>query len=282
MQNLPRQWIGTWNNYSPQNVDEFRIWCEMNTVYSICGHEIGESGTPHLQSFHQHEKVIRFSTFKRQFPEVHVKPVEVNNGAEKYCAKEGKLAFQFGTLINKRPGHRSDIDQAIKKVRTGANLREIADECPEAILKYPGGISRLMSIYEKPRDRNIPKDVIVLWGESESQKTRRAFDMAGENPYVWDPGMGQWFDGYAGEKTVIMDEFRGQLPLGTVLRLFDRYPMRVQYKGGSCQFVADLIIVTSPKHPSKWYKDVFDNEDTYKQLLRRLSKIEQCVCDIVS
>lgn len=268
------QWIGTWNNYTDADIEVFRHWCERHTAYTVCGKELGDSGTPHLQSFHQMKSREDFKAFKKIFPKVHIERVIENNGADKYCAKEGNLAFELGSIKKKRPGTRNDVHDSFKRIRTGCTLREFADEHGEILMKYPSGVARLLSVYEPPRDPGVPKDIVVLWGPSGSGKTRKAFEMAGVNPYVWDPGMGSWFDGYCGQKSVIMDEFRGQLPLGSLLRLFDRYPMRVQVKGGSVQFVADLIIVTSPKQPEKWYKEVFDNEDTVQQLLRRIVKVE--------
>eukprot|EP00959_Pyramimonas_sp_CCMP1952_P383736 8041931-Pyramimonas_sp.AAC.2 len=37
---------------------------------------------------------------------------------------------------------------------------------------------------------------------------------------------------------VIKEEFRGQLPFSMLMRLLDRYDCRVEFKGGSAQFIA--------------------------------------------
>lgn len=271
---LPMEFISTWNNYTEDDESRLRSWCESNTVYSVVGREVGASGTPHLQGFHQCRKQLRFAPFHTLFPAVHVAKVTVNNGAEKYCKKDGDIAFECGTLKQKRPGQRNDLAEIAKLCTSGMSLGEVAAECPEAILRFPTGCQRLISLTEKPRDRSTPKVCICLWGPSEVHKTRRIFDHCdslGVEPYVWENGAPTWWDGYNQHKHVIMDEFRSQLPMSTLLRLTDRYPMRVQFKGGSCQFVADYIYFTSSKHPREWYQDLPD--DKVHQLIRRFRNI---------
>ena len=276
--NMPRQWNGVFNNYTAEAVESFRQWCLKNTTFSSAGYEIAPTtGTPHLQSFHQMRGTPKFKAFKKLFPAISVHPVKKDNGCTAYTAKEDNIAFTTGTYIDKTPGRRTDLEHVAKKIKTGATMKEIADENPIAVMQYGQGIQRLLSIYEKPRDRNIPKIVVCLYGPTEVHKTRRIFDKVeglGQELYVWDTDVStQWWCGYAGHKYVLMDEFRGQLPRGRLLRLLDRYPTRVQYKGGSTQFVADYIYITSPIHPEEWYQDL--GEDKKEQFLRRFYMIEK-------
>lgn len=70
-----------------------------------------------------------------------------------------------------------------------------------------------------------------------------------------------------------MEEFRGQLPLGFMLSLTDRYDCKVQYKGGMVDFAATRIAITSPVHPSQWYRqETLAEGDKLEQLLRRVTK----------
>ena len=86
------------------------------------------------------------------------------------------------------------------------------------------------------------------------------------------PSRGHWFDGYTGQNNVIFEEFRGQLPLGMLLTILDRYECPLQFKGGTTEFCALNIIFTSPCHPRQWYEKLED-EDTWAQLKRRLNFI---------
>ena len=66
----------------------------------------------------------------------------------------------------------------------------------------------------EPRD--FKPIVKVFFGVYGSSKTRDAVDTFGdEDYYMWGPEQGKW-DGYSGAKKVIVDEFRGQVPLGYI------------------------------------------------------------------
>lgn len=83
----------------------------------------------------------------------------------------------------------------------------------------------------------------------------------------------KWFDGYTGQKTVIFDDFRGTPEnYSQVLRLTDRYPMRVPIKGGYVAWVPTTVIFTCPGKPEDTWP--FQSE-SLGQLYRRISK---CLC----
>lgn len=274
--NLPHQFISTWNNYTEDDIEQFRAWCQKRSKYSIVGKEVGETGTPHLQGFHQTSGGLSFEAFKKNFPNVHVERVLVDNGASEYPKKEGNVVICEGEYVLKEPGRRTDLEAVAQLAQSGASAAEIAIAAPTAFIQYPCGIARLCTLHEKPRDRSIAKTCICLYGGTGLHKTKRIWDYLdslGIQPYSWDNGMPTWWDGYNGHKHVIMDEFRAQLPMAYMLRLMDRYPMRVQFKGGSCQFGADFIYFTSSKHPREWYQDA--PTDRVEQLLRRFHRITE-------
>ncbi len=62
-----------------------------------------------------------------------------------------------------------------------------------------------------------------------------------------------WWDGYAGEKTVVIDEYYGWLPYSFLLRLLDRNALQVEVKGGSVPLRATNFIFTSNTPPEEWY-----------------------------
>lgn len=169
-------------------------------------------------------------------------------------------------------GRRNDLSPACEMIKEGKRLRDVAVEHPEVFVKYHKGLIALQSILIQPRDA-VP-EVTVLYGSTGTGKSKEAREILGDTKYVWHPQQAQWFDGYAGEKEVIFEEFRGQLPFGMLLSLLDRYDCKVQYKGGMCEFAATKIVLTSPIHPSQWYKtDELAAHDKIDQLLRRITTI---------
>ena len=57
---MPREWISTLNNYTSEDVAEFDSWCAANCSFAHVGYEVGASGTPHLQGFHQMRTRLTF------------------------------------------------------------------------------------------------------------------------------------------------------------------------------------------------------------------------------
>ncbi len=90
---------------------------------------------------------------------------------------------------------------------------------------------------------------------------------------VWWSGVDlKWFDGYDGHKAAIFDDFRPDMcKLWMLLRLLDRYPLRIPIKGGFVQWRPTCIWITCPREPSDCYADM--GEDI-EQLMRRINVIK--------
>jgi len=226
--------------------------------------------TPHLQGYLELGAQVRFNTFKKKLPRAHFEQrIKTALQASNYCAKEDKSPVVYGQIS--APGTRTDLETLAAQICSGITRRELAEVNPVAILQYSRGVDALHALIAKPRSAATAKDVSVYHGLTGTNKTRTAFEQH-PDAYMWGPENGKWFNGYDNHKVVIMDEFRGQLPFGFLLRLLDRYPMQVETKGGMVHFVADTIVITSPKHPDFWYHDL-DSTDRLSQLMRRIDHI---------
>jgi hypothetical protein len=112
--------------------------------------------------------------------------------------------------------------------------------------------------------------VIWLYGVSGSGKTSKAFDEL-PDAYVHDGGI--MFNGYDAHENVIFDDIKKKtLRYYELLKLLDRYPCRVQNKGGSRQFLAKNIYITSLLHPREYVPE----GDNPLSLLRRIDDIHEC------
>ncbi len=229
--------------------------------------------TPHLQGYLELHNQQRFNTFRKKLPRAHL---EMRRGtslqASGYCKEEdGAEVYEYGTLS--APGKKGGLDDIVAMVTSGMSKRKMAEENPMAVFKHHRGIDALRDALSKPYDSSIEREVYVYWGPTGTGKTRKALE---ENPgaYKWGPANKTWFHKYDGEKTVILDEFRGQIPFGMLLQLLDRYPMKVETKGSMVEFVPTKIIITSPYPPDQWYtSDEFNKFERKEQLLRRLKGI---------
>jgi len=110
----------------------------------------------------------------------------------------------------------------------------------------------------------------VFWGPTGTGKSRAAWDAAGVDAYPKDPRTKFWC-GYSGQKAVVIDEFRGGIDIGHLLRWLDRYPVIVEVKGSSAVLKAETIWITSNLSPEAWYPEL--DYSTYQALARRLNII---------
>lgn len=252
-----RNWVFTLNNYTAVEDEALRVWManETNLVRGGFGREVGESGTPHLQGWISMKNAIRMSTCKRINGRAHW---EIMGGTVadsiRYCSKEGNY-FSYGG--EPTPGKRTDILTMTQMVASGASDREVFVEFGDRAMRVGNQLQRVRAAFREEL-RNWEMDVRIFWGPPGTGKTRAAWDEFGiENVYAKMPG--KWWDGYQGQRCVLIDDFdpddRYGLTFDFYLKLLDRYPMRIEWKGGSGQFYSRVIVITSNYDPNEWFND---------------------------
>jgi len=275
MPNGAKHWCFTWNNYT--NDDKQRLGTTATQllesgriVYLVYGEEIGDSGTPHLQGFITFNKRTTLQATKRLLsPTVHLEqargtPVQ----ASQYCKKDGSYK-EFGTCPKGRGG-RSDLEQLSDRILAGASAKEIQEEFPSHYIRYRQNI--LASIRDMQPERNAPTHVVVLWGKTGAGKTRQVFNYHERGTIYVHTGE-NWFDGYDGQPVVLFDDYNGsEFKLSYLLKLLDRYPMRVPVKGGYVQWNPKQVYFTSNKDPKTWYANA--HEEHQAALFRRINTIQ--------
>lgn len=231
----------------------------------------------HIQGYVQLNRAVTLKTVKKKINErAHF---EIAKGTAEqnieYCTKletRVRPGGRRGEPIGQ--GQRRDIEAFVKLVRDTTTDNQLIEQHPLPFLKYCRAIDRIRNAYITPRDWEMQN--VVYWGQSGTGKTRRAHQEAGADCYFvskGDSNQHTWFDGYMGQNSVILDDFYGWLPWNFILRILDRYPFAVQYKGGSRQFTSRSIFITSNVPPEKWYKNIPNDDIT--PLMRRLNKIEE-------
>lgn len=185
-----------------------------------------------------------------------------------------------------RRGCRTDIKMCLARYRTYT----------EAVLNEPDVIARgrhvAMDYYNAitARDHFTGKRTVIwLFGAPGTGKTSCAIRLAQQvlsgNYFVHMPGSLKWWDGYEHEDCAIIDDFRRDQVrecggLVYLLRLTDRYDVRVEVKCGSTIFTSKLIIITSAFSPVAaftYHREQGDDEidENIGQLIRRLDYIAE-------
>lgn len=127
---------------------------------------------------------------------------------------------------------------------------------------------------------------IWYYGPTGVGKSHMAFkDYSPDTHYIY-PNDNGWWDGYTGQETVIINEFRGGICFAELLDLMDKWPKHVKRRNREpLPFLAKKIIITSSLHPKEVYKYICkdesdeeeDSSESVQQLYRRckIVKMEQ-------
>lgn len=265
----------TLNNYTEEEVSSIRN-LQNELQFLIFQRETGSNGTKHIQGFAYASFARSLIAWKRSIGQrAHIEFAKgsVQQNVD-YCSKEDTRdpdteCERFGREPDVQ-GARNDLGEVAKRVRDGASLEQLAVEFPADFLRYPNGIARMASMFSKPRKWKT--EIFWYHGPTGSGKSRFASEEA-PNAY-WKMGSSKWWDGYDQHEDVIIDDYRRDLcTFAELLRLFDRYPMRVEFKGGTCSFVAKRIFVTAPRCPRlTWEGRV---EEDLRQLERRIEHVRR-------
>lgn len=267
----------TINNYTEE--DETRVGQIINmTDYGICGKEIApKTGTPHLQGYCYFKNKISFSTLKDLLPKAHFEAARGTATDNKiYCSKE-KIFVEHGEIPTQ--GKRTDIEGFRDAILEGTDEETLLMTFPHEMAKYDRFYQRCRNIVlKKEAQKMIQPEVIVITGETGIGKTRTVYEthdvMDIYKVEVGDGSSGSIFwDNYNGESVILIDDFHNNFKLDYMLRLLDRYPMKLNIKGGHTWKCAKKIYITSNLHPTEWYP--YCPNVHRKALWRRITKTLQ-------
>lgn len=257
-------WLGTLP-------DPDRTWtpCLPNGVQYIRGQlECGEGGLIHWQLFFTYSSKKSLGQVRATWaPFVGHWELTRSAAAEEYVWKaESRIGepFEFGTRRFRR---NVATDWAL--VRQNAEQGLFNDIPPDLFIRYYSNLLKICSASLQPTA--MERSCKVYWGGTNLGKSFRAWNEAGLDAYSKDPRTKFW-DGYASQGNVVLDEFRGSIDISHLLRWLDRYPVRVEVKGSSVPLSATKFWITSNLPPSAWYPEL--DAATYSALERRLEIIE--------
>lgn len=258
-----RSWCFTLNNYTLAEIAQIE---SIPYRYLIYGYEIGDNGTPHLQGYIEFANPLRFAKIKSYIPRAHIEQRRGSRDeARNYCMKDNEF-IELGDWNVGGQGRRNDLDF----IRNLVNEEGMAAVAAIGNLQQIRVAEKYLQYNEEPRDSK--PEVIWLWGKTGVGKSRMARKLCDDYYYSKKDGT-KWWDRYDAHENVIIDDFRDSWwSLTTMLSLLDRYEHVVETKGGTRQFVAKKIIITSSIDPKLCYKNC--GEDV-NQLLRRIDYIEE-------
>lgn len=198
----------------------------------------------HLQGWIQMMNPKDFGVIKRLLgAKTHI---ECAKGSEfendKYCKKEGKY-ISHGKF--KSQGQRSDLEDIKKTLENGGTMLNIANSHFSDYIRYHSGFEKFVQLVQKESTRAFRNvHVTVHTGTTGTGKTRRAVEADADHYMIRGDDL-QWFDGYTGEKTLIIDEYSNQVPITKLLSLLDGYQLRLPIKGGFTYAQWNKVYITT-------------------------------------
>lgn len=284
-----RKWIITdWVLTDESWEDLFEVWNNADWSrmrYAVYTVETGESEKPHVQGFLHFQRPVPLSGVKSFIGRttLHAERVIDDDAASHYCekpvqgcdCKHCKKARQTGGVlagpveVGTRPEYgttaQAPTDAVAEMVKQGWSDDKIAREAPWALIRYSRGIQSLrkasMVTLAKAR-RDVT--VILLTGAAGTGKSSWAYDIYGvDNVYAPNlEGNRLWFDDYAGEKVLLLDDFRGgnSVSLHNLLKYLDGRPkQQLQVKGSHLYALWDVVVITSNTEPADWYHELAES-----------------------
>lgn len=278
-------WCFTINNPGEGDAEALEYCFEESQArYLIFQKEKGEKETIHYQGYFFFETIKSLKQCKEISSTAHW---EIAKGTpyqnKQYCSKKDTWLegpYEFGELPEK--GKRTDLLAVKEALDRGDSMDQISEDHFAAYCRYARGFKEYRLLHHP--HRNWEMYIEVIWGPSGVGKSRSCQD---EYPEAYwkskNSGLQQFWDGYNGEETIIIDEFYGWLSWDYLLRLLDRYPLNLDIKHGTVPISAKKIIITSNTHPKDWYDlvrlrkpewDTFQKDGTpFNPLQRRIHKI---------
>lgn len=272
----------TLNNYTDEEVASLEEYAASEECkYVVYGYETApETGTPHLQGYTVFAKRCSPNTVKNRyngFAWVARAHFEIAAGSEKqnrdYCLKlrpsDPAPNQHYFEKDNRKQGQRSDLSEAISELKLNG-ITGVVNRFPEVYARYANNLERLY-VRLNATVRSEPPTVLWFFGVTGTGKSRMARELAQGQTTWWSGKDLRWFQSYVQQNVAIIDDFRADFcKFHELLRLLDRYPYEVEFKGSSINFNSRLIIITSAYPPTEVYKK---SPEDVGQLLRRISQV---------
>lgn len=254
-------------------------WMDSGKIqYLVC--QVERVAHVHVQGYVQFTGNMRLAGLKKISPGAHW---EIRRGTHKqardYAMKEESRVngpWELGEAKDSQ-GKRTDLEAIAALVKARKTNLEILDEAGACASKFSKQIQFLRFTYsESESDRSLQGvRVLVLYGATGTGKTYAAINyIAGNTDYYICEAPSHinskvWFDGYEGQRTLILDDFDGSFcAFRYLLRLLDKYKLKIEVKGGFAWASWTTVVITSNLHPCGWYTTV-----DCSPLRRRISEI---------
>ena len=270
-------------------------WCDgyptRSGAWAYC---ISAEGMHHVHMVLEDKKVMRFSAVKKAYAcGMHFEATRGNKQqVDDYINKRGAFEEKGeqviyivteGEIVGNQ-GKRSDLSEIYGYIEDGLTPAEVLATNPN-YYKYSTYIKQ-MYFDKRCADTPLVRSVKVYWhcGESGSGKSYSRIALAeevGEENIFYLTAFGNGaFDGYNGQPYLWIEDFKGEMMFGELLRILDVYKAEISCRYTNAKALWKEVHITSIFHPRGVYRKMVSEseqgQDKIDQLLRRIDR-EGCI-----
>ena len=248
---------------------------EVCAIYAFQAESAPTTGYKHFQGYFELNNKNRFEWIQkniRKFEYLSERRAKTAKQAWDYATKKDtRIAgpWLLGEPTTAESGANKATEQFVQAIKKGMTDKQLYDE-------FPSCMARLRHVPNEVRHlddpvRTVDLQVYVLYGPPGTGKSRMAQEK-------W-PGIykvpfcrsGMWLTKRGDmRKTVLLEDFNGELPMKQFNRLIDRYPEEVEIKNGHVWWLPDVVVITTNLLPNQWYP-MDDRQDVLGQIYRRIT-----------
>lgn len=211
--------------------------------YFCLADEISSTGTYHIHLFIYSSSPIRFSTLKDRFPIAHIeKAYGTVKENRDYIMKAGKWensekaetsieeTFEEWGHIPEEKAEKNPVNyQLIQDIQEGKRTAEIIEKTPSLAFRVKDIDTLRQTLLAEKYSKEIRKlEVTYLYGATGTGKTKGIYDKfpSGEICRITNYRNGNvYFDSYAGQDVLVLEEFCSQISIEDLLNILDIYPL---------------------------------------------------------
>jgi len=235
-----------------------------------------ESKTPHLQGWirtHTMKTLVQMKSYNER---MHLEIMYGNYAQnDAYCTKERHMQhFGHRPTQGMAKTTSATADMFIDVIDNKMPDDQLLDKYKHVYARSYKAVQHVRTVQAKPPNF-VPKEVSLVYGKTRAGKTEEAYkylESKGLEIFKKDAETGKWWDGYCGERGVILDDVTGSVyTIETIKCLLDHRPTRVQYKGGVMTFAPSHIVITSNHHYNNWW--LFPNPADLEAVAARIHNV---------
>lgn len=235
-----RAYCFTSNNYTDETVES---WRQCGFKYLVLGKEVGDSGTPHLQGYVEFATVKSLSQLKAIDGRAHF---EVRKGSPKqaadYCKKDGDFE-ESGEISKTRDEVSRENSNRWAAYLSAAQEGRFEDIPAEVRIRYHRALSSIRAEAINQPDLDADADNYWLVGPTCTGKSRW---VRATFPVFFKKYKGEWWDGYAGEDTVLIEDIGpNDIKASWLKEWADRYSFTAPFKCGMFKGIRPKRIVVT-------------------------------------